>query len=122
LLGKVKVSGGGRCNVTHACFEPKELVRYYPRGAKELLGPFHVFQPGDMFDWLEQRGVTLKTEDDNRVFPVTDSSQTIIDCFTKEANDSGVRIFTSRGMQDFNQIGDKWSITFAEGDAEIFDA
>jgi predicted Rossmann fold flavoprotein len=122
LLGKVKVSGGGRCNVTHACFEPKELVRYYPRGAKELLGPFHVFQPGDMFDWLEQRGVTLKTEEDNRVFPITDSSQTIIDCFTKEANDSGVRIFTGRGMQDFNQIGDKWSITFAEGDAEIFDA
>ena len=84
VLAKVRVSGGGRCNVTHGCFEPKPLVKNYPRGSKELLGPFHAFQPGDMFDWLEQRGVALKTEDDGRVFPVSDKSQTIIDCFLND--------------------------------------
>jgi predicted Rossmann fold flavoprotein len=122
VLGKVKVSGGGRCNVTHACFEPKELVKFYPRGHKELLGPFHLFQPGDMFDWLEQRGVALKTEDDNRVFPSTDSSQTIIDCFIKEANEAGVKLYTGKGLRDFNKVGDKWSIDFTDGSTEEYDA
>ena len=81
VLQKVKVSGGGRCNVTHACFDPKELTQYYPRGQKELLGPFHKFCCGDTFEWFENKGVKLKIEEDGRVFPVTDSSQTIIDCF-----------------------------------------
>ena len=80
-LGKVKVSGGGRCNVTHACFTPKDLVKFYPRGNKELLGPFHQFMTGDTMEWFESRGVSLKMEDDNRVFPVSNSSQSIIDCF-----------------------------------------
>jgi len=84
LLSKVKVSGGGRCNVTHACFDPKELVKFYPRGEKELLGPFHQFQPGDTIAWFADRGVELKIEDDGRMFPVTNDSQTIIDCFLKE--------------------------------------
>lgn len=122
VLGKVKVSGGGRCNVTHACFEPRELVKFYPRGHKELLGPFHVFQPGDMFDWLEQRGVTLKIEEDNRVFPITDSSQTIIDCFIREANQAGVKLFTGRGMQNFNRKNDNWEIEFSDGSKEEFHA
>ncbi len=92
LLAKVRVSGGGRCNVTHSCFDPKELVKNYPRGGKELLGPFHRFQPRDTTLWFESRGVSLKTEDDGRMFPVTDSSQTIIDCLLSEAKKRGVDI------------------------------
>ena len=95
LLQKVKVSGGGRCNVTHACFTPKELVSYYPRGQKELLGPFHQFMTGDTMQWFENRGIPLKIEADNRVFPVSDSSQTIIDCFLMSAQNAGVQILTN---------------------------
>lgn len=84
-LAKVKISGGGRCNVTHSCFEPKSLVSNYPRGNVELLGPFNRFQPKDTLAWFEKRGVEFKTEADGRIFPVTDSSQTIIDCFMNEA-------------------------------------
>lgn len=84
LLTKVKVSGGGRCNVTHACFEPKELVKFYPRGNKELIGPFHQFQPGDIIEWFATRNIELKIENDGRMFPTTDNSQTIIDCFLNE--------------------------------------
>ena len=83
VLQKVKISGGGRCNVTHACFEPKELVKFYPRGEKELLGPFHKFMTGDTFEWFENRGIPLKIEGDNRVFPEANTSQAIIDCFQK---------------------------------------
>ncbi len=92
LLGKVKISGGGRCNVTHACFEPKELVKFYPRGGKELLGPFHRFMTGDTMGWFEDRGVELKIEADGRVFPISDDSQTIIDCFLKEAKKLNIQI------------------------------
>ncbi len=92
LLSKVKVSGGGRCNVTHACFDPKELIKNYPRGEKELLGPFHRFQPRDTIEWFESRKVKLKTESDGRMFPVTDSSSTIIDCLLSEARKLGVDI------------------------------
>src|SRR5882672_5023322 len=76
-LAKVRISGGGRCNVTHACFDPAELITYYPRGAQALRGPFSRFQPRDTVEWFESRGVTLKTEADGRVFPASDDSQTI---------------------------------------------
>lgn len=76
VLTKVKISGGGRCNVTHAEFLPKELTQNYPRGEKELLGPFHTFMTGDTIEWFEKRGVELKIEEDGRMFPVSDSSQT----------------------------------------------
>ncbi len=92
LLAKVRVSGGGRCNVTHSCFEPAALIRNYPRGSKELLGPFHRFQPKDTIEWFSSRGVNLKTEEDGRIFPITDSSETIIDCLLNEARASGVEI------------------------------
>ena len=88
VLNKVKVSGGGRCNVTHAEFIPNELASYYPRGQKELKGPFHSFMTGDTMAWFESRGVPLKIEDDGRVFPVSNSSQTIIDCFLKQSQKS----------------------------------
>lgn len=112
LLAKVKISGGGRCNVTHACFEPKELVKFYPRGGQELIGPFHSFQPGDTFEWFSQRGVELKIEDDNRVFPVTDDSQTIIDCFLEEAAHKQIDIRVGEGLNDFTSSEQgKWIVT-----------
>lgn len=86
LLTKVRISGGGRCNVTHACFDPKQLVKNYPRGEKELLGPFHVFQPSDTIKWFESKGALLKTEADGRIFPQTDQSETIIQTLLKEAD------------------------------------
>jgi len=92
VLQKVKVSGGGRCNVTHACFDPRELVKSYPRGSKALHGPFSRFQPGDTIGWFEQRGVKLKIEEDGRMFPVTDSSQTIINCLNQAASKAGVQV------------------------------
>ncbi|TNJ43862.1 NAD(P)/FAD-dependent oxidoreductase [Tamlana fucoidanivorans] len=98
-LAKVKVSGGGRCNVTHAEFIPQELIKNYPRGAKELLGPFHQFMTGDVITWFEKRGVALKIEEDGRMFPVTDSSQTIIDCFLSEAERHQVAVFYNHAVK-----------------------
>lgn len=94
VLKKVKISGGGRCNVTHACFEPTELAKHYPRGRKELLGPFHQFCTGDMMGWLDDRGVPTKIEEDNRVFPISDDSQSIIDCFLREINRLKIKVNT----------------------------
>ncbi len=121
LLAKVKVSGGGRCNVTHGCFEPRELIKFYPRGSRELLGPFHAFQPGDMFEWLEKRGVQLKTEDDGRVFPTTNKSQTIIDCFVEESKNVGVTIKISSGVKDLKRKADAWEILFPDGNTMVAD-
>ena len=98
LLKKVKISGGGRCNVTHACFEPKKLASNYPRGEKELRQAFYQFQPKDMIAWLKARGVHTKTESDGRMFPISDSSQTIIDCFLNESKRLGVKILTQHGV------------------------
>ncbi len=99
VLGKVKISGGGRCNVTHACFDPRELVEFYPRGSKQLIGPLNRFGPADTMSWFEERGVALKIEDDNRVFPVSDSSQSIIDCLSRAASEAGVEIRTGCGVE-----------------------
>ena len=97
-LQKVKVSGGGRCNVTHAEFIPKELTQNYPRGEKELLGPFHQFMTGDTIEWFEKRGVELKIEDDGRMFPISNSSQTIIDCFLNEAEKHHVEVLYNQSV------------------------
>ncbi len=98
FLQKVKISGGGRCNVTHSCFEPKELARRYPRGGPALIGAFHRFQATDTVKWFEARGVKLKTEADGRMFPTTDQSQTIINCLTKAAQDAGAKLRTNCGV------------------------
>ena len=98
LLAKVRISGGGRCNVTHACFDPRELASFYPRGGKALLGPLQVFQPRDTINWFESRGVKLRTEGDGRVFPVSDTSATIIDCLLATADAAGVRLRTNCGV------------------------
>lgn len=94
VLAKVKISGGGRCNVTNACFDPKQLIQNYPRGGRELLGPFHHFQPRDTMAWFRARGVDLKIEPDGRVFPTSDQSQTIIDALTNAARKAGVDVQT----------------------------
>jgi predicted Rossmann fold flavoprotein len=98
LLAKVAISGGGRCNVTHHCFDPKELITRYPRGGRELLGPFHRFQPADTIDWFESRGVKLKVEEDGRMFPVSDDSADIIRALMNEAERLGVKINLQRGL------------------------
>lgn len=99
-LGKVIISGGGRCNVTHACFEPAKLITYYPRGGTELRGAFTRFQPKDTIEWFESRNVKLKVESDGRMFPVTDDSNTIANCLRKSAEDSGVLVKTGMNLLD----------------------
>lgn len=114
VLQKVKISGGGRCNVTHACFEPRELVKFYPRGAKELLGPFHTFMTGDTFEWFDDRGVPLKIEEDNRVFPEANTSQAIIDCFQKAVDNLGIKVLTNCGVNSVYQQENEWIVNTKE--------
>ncbi len=114
LLSKVRVSGGGRCNVTHACFEISALVKKYPRGANFLKKSFHQFNTNHCIEWFEQRGVKLKTEADGRMFSITDSSQTIIDCLLLEANKYGVEILMNRDVKALAMVNSEWTITFAD--------
>ncbi|APS38457.1 NAD(P)/FAD-dependent oxidoreductase [Salegentibacter sp. T436] len=116
VLTKVKVSGGGRCNVTHAEFLPKELSTNYPRGEKELLGPFHSFMTGDTMQWFEERDIALKIEDDGRIFPVSDDSQSIIDCFLRETGRLKIQVLKSHAVQTFQQKNDFWEIKTSKGD------
>ena len=110
VLSKVRISGGGRCNVTHACFEPNELVKFYPRGEKELRGPFHQFCSGDTMEWFSNHGVELKIEDDGRMFPVSNSSQTIIDCFIQATQKLGITILTGQSVQSIFKKENLWKI------------
>jgi predicted Rossmann fold flavoprotein len=110
VLQKVKISGGGRCNVTHACWDPADLVKYYPRGEKELLGPFHKFACGDTVAWFEERAVPLKAEEDGRMFPVSDDSATIVDCLVKNAKKAGTRIYTSHKVNTINVFADGYEV------------
>jgi predicted Rossmann fold flavoprotein len=119
VLQKVKISGGGRCNVTHACFEPKELVKFYPRGEKEMLGPFHQFMTGDTFEWFDDRGVPLKIEGDNRVFPEANTSQAIIDCFQTAIDTLGIKVLINHGVNSVAQKDNKWIVNTKE---QVFEA
>ncbi len=110
VLTKVRISGGGRCNITHACFVPDELVKFYPRGEKELRGPFHQFCSGDTIAWFEKHGVALKIEEDGRMFPVSDSSQTIIDCFLNATKKHKIEILTGQSVQSIFRSDDNWKI------------
>lgn len=110
VLSKVKISGGGRCNVTHACFIPNVLAKFYPRGEKELKGPFHTFCTGDVMEWFSERGVSLKIEEDGRVFPESDNSQTIIDCFLNEADNFNIKIIKQTIVQQLSKEDDFWKI------------
>ena len=101
-LSKVKVSGGGRCNVTHHCFDPKQLSEHYPRGSRALRAAFHAWQPTDTIAWFKERGIDLKTEVDGRMFPTTDDSQTIIDCFMSEVARHSIRLKKGQGVESIS--------------------
>lgn len=117
VLEKVRISGGGRCNVTHACFDARELAKNYPRGSRELLGPFTKFGPADTVEWFERRGVRLKTESDGRMFPATDSSQTIVDCLVQAAARAGVQVRTSARVEQISpEENGQWKV-----DGVLFD-
>ena len=116
VLQKVKISGGGRCNVTHACFDPRELVQFYPRGNKELMSVFSKFQPGDTMEWFENRMAPLKIEDDNRVFPESNSSRTIIETFLKEVQQKNFDIKTKTSVKEIHQQNNKYYIKTNHGD------
>ncbi|MFC3159899.1 hypothetical protein SAMN05443633_11466 [Chryseobacterium arachidis] len=118
VLQKVKISGGGRCNVTHACFDPRELVQFYPRGNKELLSVFTKFQPGDTMDWFDQRKVSLKIENDNRIFPESNSSQTIINTFLNEIQKKNVEVKTKCSVKEIEKLNEKYLVKASLGDFE----
>ena len=111
VLTKVKISGGGRCNVTHAEYDPKDLSKNYPRGEKELLGPFHSFMTGDTIGWFEDRGVTLKTEEDGRMFPASNTSQTIIDCFIAETKRLSIDVLLQTSVKNISKENGHWKLT-----------
>jgi len=115
-LAKVRVSGGGRCNVTHACFEARELVQRFPRGSRELLGPFTRFGPHDTIEWFAARGVELKTEADGRMFPTTDSSATIVDCLQRAAERAGVRLVTPCGIRSAEKTDNGFILNLTTGE------
>jgi predicted Rossmann fold flavoprotein len=115
-LSKVKISGGGRCNVTHACFDPVQLVQYYPRGSRALRGAFSRFQPQDTVAWYGDRGVNLKTEADGRMFPTTDDSETIVNCLLDAAVAAGVKIWTGAGVADIIPLEPSgWAVNLKSG-------
>lgn len=116
VLTKVKVSGGGRCNVTHACFDPAVLTQNYPRGSKELRGPFSRFQPRDTIQWFEARGVSLKIEPDGRMFPITDNSQTIANCLIQQALSLNIELYTERGVLDCTKADDGFVLKLSNGE------
>jgi predicted Rossmann fold flavoprotein len=115
VLGKVKISGGGRCNVTHEAYDPGELSPNYPRGEKNLIGPFYRWAVGDTIDWFESRGVELKVEPDGRMFPVTNDSQTIVDCLTDAAQDSCVMVEYRCSVDSLTRSHDLWEVGTKSG-------
>jgi predicted Rossmann fold flavoprotein len=117
LLDKVRVSGGGRCNVTHACYDPALLVQSYPRGGLALRGPFSRFQPANTVAWFNSRGVALKTEADGRIFPVTDDSATIVNCLVESARAASVTIRTSAAIDAIERAGDGFALRLAGGES-----
>ena len=120
VLSKVRISGGGRCNVTHACFEPRPLSKFYPRGERELLGPFNQFAPGDTMAWYDDHGVELKIEEDGRVFPVSNSSSSIVNCLLGRADALGVNVHLRHRIQQIyppEQANQRWKVITANGDA-----
>ena len=115
-LAKVAISGGGRCNVTHHCFEPAQLVQYYPRGGKALRGAFTRFQPRDTVAWFERRGVKLKTEADGRMFPVTDNSETIVNCLLEGVKTAGVKLISGTPVKSVRKSGTKFLVELKMGE------
>ena len=119
LLSKVRVSGGGRCNVTHACFSIAEMIKKYPRGATFLKKAFHHFFTTDTINWFKDRGVELKTESDGRMFPSSNSSQTIVDCLMQEANRYGVEIWMNKEVKAVNKVNDGFELLFSNDTSQV---
>jgi predicted Rossmann fold flavoprotein len=115
-LAKVRISGGGRCNVTHSCFDPARLVTFYPRGGKALRGAFTRFQPKDTIAWFESRGVKIKTESDGRMFPVSDNSESIVNCLQDAAEKAGVRVMTHSPVAAVERSGEGFIVELKRGD------
>lgn len=115
FLAKVRISGGGRCNVTHRCFEARELTKRYPRGERALIAPFQRFQARDTVEWFASRGVTLKTEADGRMFPITDSSETIVNCLLGEVRRRGVKLVANCGVESVTR-GTEFTLTLSNGE------
>lgn len=120
-LQKVKVSGGGRCNTTHACFDVPDLVAHYPRGKQVLRKSLHHFSPAETIAWFKQRGVLLKSEDDGRMFPITDDSQTIIDCLWQQMMQNGVEVRYNKSLDKVEKNNDHFTLFFADGTTAIAD-
>ena len=112
LLGKLKISGGGRCNVTHACFSMADMIKKYPRGSAFLKKAFHQFFTTDTITWFNERGVELKTENDGRMFPVSNTSQTIVDCLMQEVNKYGIEILMNKEVIEVNKLNEHWQLLF----------
>jgi predicted Rossmann fold flavoprotein len=122
FLSKVRISGGGRCNITHALFEPLMFATYYPRGQRELIAPFHRFSAQDTVDWFEARGVSLKQEADGRMFPTTDSSETIVQCLIGEAKNAGVKLLLRKGIEAASaQAEGSFALTLSDGTSATCD-
>ena len=111
VLAKVRISGGGRCNFTHACFDPRELVEFYPRGNKELIGPFNQFGPGDIMAWFDDKGVPCNIEEDGRIFPASNSSETIINTFLNACSQHNIEIRTQTSFKDFKLVETGFSVS-----------
>ncbi len=122
LLEKVRISGGGRCNVCHTEYDPRQLVKAYPRGDKALRGPFHRFCSGDTVGWFEDRGVSIKTEDDGRMFPTTDNSESIVQALMFAAEQAGVQVRTRSTVVGLERIREKWQVHLAKGQSIMGDA
>lgn len=124
LLAKVTISGGGRCNLTHHCYDPQRLVEYYPRGGRELLGPFHRWQPRDTVAWFTARGVPVKTEADGRMFPVANTSAAVVECLQRAARQAGVQVFTRRGVRTARRpaAGPGFALDLSTGESLACDA
>ncbi|RYC71099.1 BaiN/RdsA family NAD(P)/FAD-dependent oxidoreductase [Spirosoma sordidisoli] len=116
VLNKVRISGGGRCNVTHACFDNRQLVRYYPRGEKPLRTLLPIFDAAATVRWFENRGVSLKTEADGRMFPTTNTSETIVDCLLDTARKLGISVRTSCGVESLDPTGGSWTLHLLNGE------
>lgn len=121
LLSKVKISGGGRCNVTHGLYKVSELVKRYPRGKELLQKSLKTFGPAQTVEWFEERGIILKTEDDGRMFPTTDRSQTIIDCLLTECENYGVEVRVQMPVISLNKQDDYWMIGVRNGESLVAD-
>ncbi|HBX67143.1 MAG TPA: aminoacetone oxidase family FAD-binding enzyme, partial [Balneolaceae bacterium] len=121
LLSKVRISGGGRCNVTHHCFDVRELVKFYPRGERPLKKAFGMWSPSDTVAWFEKRGVELKTEPDGRMFPTTDDSETIIDCLMEETRKLGIGIKTGANIKSLSKLEEGYEMGFHRGGRKTAD-